>query len=151
MAAGRDLAIKLVDAGYELIYTPEIAFFHKASAEREKTDRYRLHSDRRMYFKLRNELWTLWKYYPLHQAVAKTATKTAMWAVLMGKRGSFACYASAMADAYRALPTIARLRKPVSRRTIRTVEYSRLRAVTQLRGVMAWYYVLRSQKSGSET
>jgi GT2 family glycosyltransferase len=147
MAAGRDLAILLIDAGYEIIYTPEVAFFHKAGAEREKTDRYRLHSDRRMYFKLRNELWTLWKYYPVHQAVAKSLMKTVMWAPLMARRGSLACYAQAMVDAYKALPEIARKRKPASRQTIRTVEYSRLRAMKQLRGVMSWYYVIHNQKS----
>src|SRR3990172_5934129 len=50
MEAGRDLAIRLIDAGYEIWYTPDVAFFHKSSAERERTDAFRLHSSRRMYF-----------------------------------------------------------------------------------------------------
>ena len=77
MAAGRDLAIRLVDAGYDIRYTPALTFWHKSSAERERVDRYRLHSDRRMYFKLRNELWTIWKYYPLHLATWRTLASPA--------------------------------------------------------------------------
>lgn len=148
MGAGRDLAIKLIDAGYEIRYTPEVAFLHKASAEREKTDRFRLHSDRRMYFKLRNELWTIWKYYPIHHVIIKTASKMVMWAAIMAKRGSLPSYASAMRDAFKAIPTIARKRTPVSSRTISTIEYSRLKALRYLPTVMSWYYVVKRNAKG---
>lgn len=147
MEAGRDLAIKLVEAGYELRYVPTVAFEHKSSAERETTDSFRLHSDRRMYFKLRNELWTLWKYYPIHHVIAKTLMKMGMWAVVMTKQGSFHTYRRAIWDAYRALPMILKKRKPVSRQTLKTIEYSRVRALKQLRGVMEWYYVVKSRAS----
>ena len=153
MGAGRDLAIKLIEAGHEIRYTPEVAFLHKASAEREQTDRYRLHSDRRMYFKLRNELWTVWKYYPIHHIVVKTLAKMVMWAAIMAKRGSLPCYLSAITDAFKGIPTIARKRRRVSNRTIGTVEYSRLRAVKHLPTVMSWYYVVKrgANKSSSPT
>jgi GT2 family glycosyltransferase len=146
MDAGRDLAIKLIDAGYEIIYTPGVVFEHKSCEARERTDRYRLHSDRRMYFKLRNELWTLWKHYPLHHVIAKTPIKMGIWAYVMARRGSFSHYIRAMADAYKALPEIASKRRPVSRRTLQQVEYSRMRAINQLGDVMSWYYVAKKSK-----
>jgi GT2 family glycosyltransferase len=149
MEAGRDLAIKLVEAGYELTYVPGVAFEHKSSAEREKTDRYRLHSDRRMYYKLRNELWTLWKYYPIHHVIAKTGMKMAMWAYVMTKQGSLPTYARAIVDAYKGLPMIMEKRRPVSKRTLRTIEYSRVQALKQLRGVMSWYYVVKGKTRGA--
>lgn len=149
MEAGRDLAIKLVEAGYELTYVPSVAFEHKSSAEREKSDNFRLHSDRRMYFKLRNELWTLWKYYPIHHVIAKSLMKMGMWAVVMARQGSFHTYRRAIVDAYKALPTILRKRRPVSRRTLKTIEYSRVQALKQLRGVMEWYYVVKTRARGA--
>ena len=150
MAAGRDLAIKLIDASYEIIYTPEVGFLHKSSAGREQIDRYRLHSDRRMYFKLRNELWTLWKFYPVPQMVGKTLMKMVMWAAIMTRRGSLPCYGRAMRDAFKGIPTIRKVRSQVSSETIRTVEYSRFKAMKHLRGVMSWYYVVQngSNKQG---
>jgi GT2 family glycosyltransferase len=143
MDAGRDLAIKLIEARYAMLYTPGVVFEHKSSVDREKTDRYRLHSDRRMYFKLRNELWTLWKYYPLHHVFAKTPAKMAMWAFVMARRGSLPSYGQAMVDAFKGIPVIMKKRRPMSKATLRTVEYSRFRALGQLREVMSWYYIVK--------
>jgi len=140
MEAGRDLAIRLVDAGYELRYHPAVAFRHMAALERVHDDRARLHGDQRMYYKIRNELWTLWKHYPLGRAIVGTSAKLVTGAVLMTGRRGLPTYFRAVRDAFAGLPAARRRRRPVSRRTLRQVEYSRVHAVRRLREVMSWYY-----------
>jgi GT2 family glycosyltransferase len=139
MEAGRELAIRLIDAGYEIRYTPEIAFLHKAALVRAVADPNRLHSNRRMYFKLRNEIWTVWKHYPWHRVMIKTVFKLLTGAVLMLGRGGLRTYLRAVRDAFGGLPTILKNRQPARKQTIKAVEYSRLRAVRFVREAHTWY------------
>ncbi len=140
MEAGRELAIRLIDAGYEIRYSPDIAFLHKAALERAVGDPTRLHSNRRMYFKLRNELWTVWKHYPWYRVIIKTIFKLLTGAALMLGPGGLGTYLRAVRDAFRGLPMILKNRRPARKQTIKSVEYSRIRAVRFVREVMAWYY-----------
>ncbi|MCC6179761.1 MAG: glycosyltransferase [Chloroflexi bacterium] len=149
VSEGRDLAIRLVDAGYDIMYLPDVTFlrsgrvgrglFAADAAERQPGGRrhrpgYRqeLPDEHRMYFKLRNELWTIWKYYPLGLAVWRTVLKCAVWAVVVGCGDGPNCYARAVYHAFRALPRIARSRRPVRPQTIRAVEYSRAPALSRV-------------------
>lgn len=70
-AEGRDLAARITDAGYRVMYWPEVTFLHKA-AQRLKTNRW-YRSDGRLYFEFRNEFWYTIKYFPLPLMTVKTA------------------------------------------------------------------------------
>ena len=69
-AEGRDLAARITDAGYRVMYWPEVTFIHKA-AQRLATNRW-YRSDGRLYFEFRNEFWYTVKYFPLPLLLVKT-------------------------------------------------------------------------------
>ena len=72
LVEGRDLAARVVRAGYRIRYCPEIRFVHRAGSNRPKDNPVYRHSGR-LYFEFRNEVWYTWRYFPFQWAVLKTA------------------------------------------------------------------------------
>jgi GT2 family glycosyltransferase len=68
---GRDLAARLTDAGYRVIYWPEVTFLHKP-AQRLKANNWYRSEARRLYFEFRNEFWYTVKYFPVPLLLVKT-------------------------------------------------------------------------------
>jgi N-acetylglucosaminyl-diphospho-decaprenol L-rhamnosyltransferase len=72
LVEGRDLAARVVRAGYRIRYCPEIRFVHRAESNRPADNAVYRHSGR-LYYEFRNELWYTWRYFPLRWALLKTA------------------------------------------------------------------------------
>jgi GT2 family glycosyltransferase len=125
-AEGRDVAARITDAGFRVMYWPEVTFLHKA-AQRLKTNRW-YRSDGRLYFEFRNEFWYTVKYFPLPLLTVKTVLNLGRNMVRAVQHRAFAEFLRAYRDALLGLPGILRQRrvlKPLTIYKITSVKYKR--------------------------
>jgi GT2 family glycosyltransferase len=72
LVEGRDLAARIVRAGYRIRYCPEVRFLHCQESNRPTSNAvYR--SSGRLYYEFRNEIWYTWRYFPVGFALLKSA------------------------------------------------------------------------------
>lgn len=73
-----ELSIRVLDAGYSILYSPEIKAYHRISPENRTSNR------RHECLRLRNSLWVLWKYFPVWYALQMTCLRAVvyMWKAL---------------------------------------------------------------------
>lgn len=71
LVEGRDLAARVVRAGYRVRYCPEIRFQHWREGSRPSTNAVYRNSGR-LYYEFRNEIWYTWRYFPLRFALLKS-------------------------------------------------------------------------------
>lgn len=105
-----DLAFRILDQGFDIVYCPSITLLHKVSKDARNTMIP-------FYYHRRNQLWIVAKYYPplkgfLH--MAPRLVKTFFQALF---RGHLLTYCKALYDAIRELPVMLRHRKPLSKNT----------------------------------
>lgn len=62
-----ELSTRIIGAGYEIRYFPQIKVYHKTSSTRFPA--------RTRYFTTRNMIWYYWKYFPFHIAVGRTVIR----------------------------------------------------------------------------
>jgi len=117
-----DLAIRIIDAGYRVLYCPELVAYHKIPPG----EPYRW-GEKRMYYTTRNRIWYCWKYYPLRVAFLATVLKVPRDVKYLVKKRYVRAYFRGFFDALRGLPGIMKKRRPVSRETLRKVSSPWLR------------------------
>jgi len=61
-----ELSIKVLDAGYDILYDPSIMLYHR------KSEQHRIDNSKYNCMRLRNSLWVTWKYFPFRFAVKET-------------------------------------------------------------------------------
>ena len=105
---GADVAFRLLDAGYEIWYTPEVKVWHMASLETRM-------SGRPFYYNTRNMFLLVYRNLPVADAVIFAAPRLAVLAVYALKYGHFRLFAAGLRDGLRCLRTHA-WRKPIARR-----------------------------------
>ena len=71
LVEGRDLAARVVRAGYSIRYCPEVRFLHRAESNRPQSNAVYRHSGR-LYYEFRNEVWYTWRYFPIGWALMKS-------------------------------------------------------------------------------
>lgn len=105
-----DLAFRILDQGFDIVYCPSITVLHKVAKKARNTMIP-------FYYHRRNQLWIAAKYYPPFKGfvhIAPRLVKTFFQALF---RGHLLTYCRALYDAIRELPVMLRHRKPLSKST----------------------------------
>lgn len=103
----QDLALRTLDAGYEVKFFPDIISYHKYSPVNRE-------SRRAPFYYCRNAFWLVWKHYPLALAL-KLTVRLGRLVVSHSVEQRTSVYLEAALAALRGAPTVARRRKPVRR------------------------------------
>jgi GT2 family glycosyltransferase len=114
---GRDLAARLTDAGYRVIYWPEVTFLHKPAQRLQANDWYRSEA-RRLYFEFRNEFWYTLKYFPLPLLLVKTTLNLGRNFRRAARGHALREFFRAYRDALRGMPAALKQRKVLKPTTI---------------------------------
>jgi GT2 family glycosyltransferase len=118
-----DIVLRILDAGFEILYCPDIVVLHKVSQQSRNT----LIS---CYYKRRNQIWIVTKYYPVLKGMAFIIPRLAKTFFECLLKGGLLIYCRALYDALRGLPHILKERKPLKRETwenIRLIRHGRCR------------------------
>ncbi|MGH7812729.1 MAG: glycosyltransferase family 2 protein [Candidatus Binataceae bacterium] len=99
---GVDLALRLIDRGYRIMYTPEVSAVHRVAAEsRPGWSTY--------YYFTRNNIWIAYRYFrPLRAAYVSGASSVKM-AFVAARARHLGSWLRGCADGVRKLPRIGRL------------------------------------------
>jgi GT2 family glycosyltransferase len=116
---GYDLALRLLDAGYEVWYIPQVKVWHMASLETRE-------NWRPFYFNTRNLLLVVYRNYPFWAGLAHAVPRLAVLGLYALRYGSFGKYLAGIAGGLRRLRAARPLRRPVRPETLRKL--ARLRA-----------------------
>ena len=102
-----DLAIKILNRGYKLLYFPQITTFHKGMQE----EIYSM-SPRQFYYSFSNELWVTWKYYPFKKLLFFTLFRLYLFTKLSVKKRYFVVFFKSIFRAILGIPYCIRERAP---------------------------------------
>jgi len=113
-----DLALRILDAGFDILYDPSIVVLHKVSPQAR---------NRRIqfYFKRRNQMWIVAKYYPILKGLGFIIPRLAKTFVQAASHGELATYCKAIWDGLTGLPAALENRKPLKRQTWRKIKQIR--------------------------
>jgi len=111
---GLDLAYKIIDAGYDIVYNPHVYVHHKYSKSARKSWRF-------YYYDSRNHIWFAVKFLPWNWAIWHIALWVGFVFLHCLKDGYWKYYFRSIIDAIKGLPAIMDKRKPLSRQTIRKI------------------------------
>ncbi len=115
---GEDLSLRIWDAGYAILYSPDCIIYHRVSPIERVT------GSNRQYFKLRNMLYIYIVRYPWWMLPIYIPTKIAVSLVRAMNRGCFKVTLNAIWDVLKNLPYLLKERRPIKGQTGR--EYMRL-------------------------
>ncbi len=118
---GPDLAYRILNANYKIIYSPEIEVIHKVS----KIQRA---SWRNSYYDTRNQIWLGIRNFPLLMLTHHLINRIGTTFLFCMARGHVRWYLKALLDALKGLPRELKNRKPISKETI-----NRLRMIRKLK------------------
>lgn len=110
-AEGHDLAVRLLDAGFRILYCPVIEAGHRA-AKQGRT------SDRQYFYFTRHFVWMAYKDYPLVAGVKFLLPKLLMMFYFAIRSGAYMPYAKGLWHGIVGLPAIRKDRTPVSKATL---------------------------------
>ncbi len=128
---GEELSLRLWDKGYKIIYCPDALVYHREVLGQITETRIR--GGKREYYDFRNSLyifatrypsWLIWKLMPLRVGVAFVRSL---------KRRTFGFFMKAVQDFFKELPTLRKMRKPISHDTARLYV-----ALMQEHGSLRW-------------
>ncbi len=122
---GWDLALRLLDAGHDLLYTPEVRVRHMV-------DQSVRPSSRIYYTFTRNAVWVALRNYPPAAAGVSIARDLALMAFAAARAGELTAWARGVADAVAGRAQALQTRRPMSSETAR-----RLRRIRALRPSIA--------------
>lgn len=131
---GFDLAVRLMDAGYEIWYVPEIKVWHLASRETRP-------DWRPFYYYARNLFPVVYRNYPPAAGLAHLAPRLAVFGLYALRAGAFGKYLRGVADGLRMWPASRDVRKPIRRQTLR-----RIRALRRHQPGLLQRFVLGAQR-----
>lgn len=109
---GPDLALRLIERGYEVIYTPEVAVRHSRSTLGRA-------SWRRYYFDARNMIWMAIRLYPLGYGLPKVLVSLGALFIYSLRDGFIKYYFKALWDGLLGAPAMWRQRQVISPATVR--------------------------------
>jgi GT2 family glycosyltransferase len=124
---GEELSLRIWDAGYEVLYWPEVIVYHRASPE------MRVAGCERLYFDLRNSLYIYLARYPWWMLACFVPLKMGTSLVKGARKGCLRQILQALLKVIRQLPTLWQQRRPISNKTARL--YLKLQ---RDRGPLAW-------------
>lgn len=110
---GEELALRILDAGYRILYCPSAVVLHRISP------RKRFVSTERRYYDFRNSLYIYLARYPWWMALWFLPLKVAAELVKGIRLGRLDWFAAALRDTLRAFPSLMKERKPIGPRTAR--------------------------------
>ncbi|MFH1857141.1 MAG: glycosyltransferase family 2 protein [Candidatus Omnitrophota bacterium] len=126
-----DLSYRILDAGYNILYYPEVEVLHKAP--QGKKNEYNI-----FYYGIRNGLLIGWRYLPLSRAILFTLWNIFADFVRAGKIEKIGCYFKANLDAFYCLPaTIFGSRKVIKKETLAKIDYLKENIISDSRKLEA--------------
>ena len=118
---GWDLGLRLLDAGHEIVYTPEVRVRHLVDTTARPSSRI-------YYTFTRNAIWVALRNYPGPQAAASIGRDLALMAFASARAGQLAACCRGVADAVRGARAALATRRVLSGETrARLVEIRRLK------------------------
>jgi GT2 family glycosyltransferase len=106
-----DLALRLLDAGYDIIYLPSVVLRHKVSPAA------RTHAGDKLRLDLRNTLWIAWKYLPAIHALRISLARSTLYSVRSFRIGQPSAALLGFAEALKELRAILSERRPLAQET----------------------------------
>lgn len=110
---GEELALRILDAGYKILYCPSVVVLHRASPQTRFT------STERRYYDFRNSLYIYLVRYPWWIILWLMPLKIAAECIKGIGQHKFDWIRNALRDVIREFPALMRERKPISNRTAR--------------------------------
>lgn len=117
---GWDLALRLLDAHWDLVYTPDVRVRHLVDPSVRPSSRI-------YYTFTRNAVWVALRNYPPATAAASVARDLALMGFAAARAGELAAYRRGLVDAVRGAGRALATRQPLSRITARRLR--RIRAL----------------------
>ena len=78
-----DLSLRVLDAGYRIIYNPKVTVYHRISEEKRTSNA--LHEC----IRLKNSLWVFWRYMPRGHALLETVFRVPTYLIKGMRKGCF--------------------------------------------------------------
>jgi GT2 family glycosyltransferase len=107
---GLDLALRILDHGFRILYAPQIRARHLMSSDTRS-------SERTYYFYTRNYLWIAYKDYHFIQGMRFLIPKLAMMAFFSLRVGHLRAFLRGLKDGFKGLVQVRSERTPISRST----------------------------------
>ena len=105
---GWDLALRLLDAGHELVYTPDVRVRHMVDPTVRPSSRI-------YYTFTRNAIWVALRNFSTVAAARSIALDLALMGFTAARAGELAAYARGIADGVRGMPAAMATRTPLTR------------------------------------
>lgn len=112
---GPDLAYRILDAGYNIHYSPDIEVLHKCSTQHRD-------SWRNTYYDTRNQIWLAVRNLPFLKAALHIGYRLVTTFLFAVRRKQLSWYFKAVFDAIKEIKTEVRYRKPISKATLRRLK-----------------------------
>lgn len=108
-----DLCTRILGAGYDIRYFPDVKAYHKVSQVSKS-------KDMRMLLSFRNIIWYYWKYFPYPTAIGRSVLRTGIELVHLAVSGTKPrLIMSYTVETFAALPGIIRNRRPIPRKQVK--------------------------------
>ncbi len=113
-----DLAYRVLDAGFDIVYCPDIAVLHKL---------YRPSSNNQisLYYHRRNQMWIAAKYFPFFKAVFFLMPRLLKSFAIALTKGGIKTYCCSLRDGVNGLKNAIKMRKPLKSQTWRKIRLIR--------------------------
>lgn len=131
---GFDLGLRLMDAGYEIWYVPQVKVWHLASPEARP-------AWRSFYYFSRNLFAVVYRNYPWPQGLVHLFPRLAVFGLYALRAGAFSRFVRGICDGIRMLPACRNVRRPVSRQTL-----ARIRRMNRFQPGLARRFALGGQR-----
>ena len=109
-----DLSYRLLDKGYSMLQTPHISVRHHKTP-----DEYKPIQNRRTYYGTRNAPWLALRNLPWYSVIGLTTLSWGYFFLVALHERQLLMYFRAIAASVRHMPAVYRMRKPVSKQTVK--------------------------------
>lgn len=108
---GPDLAYRVINSGYKILYSPEIEVIHKVDSNHRP-------SWRNSYYDTRNQIWLGVRNLPVPMLIKHLSYRLITTLLFSLARGHLIWYLKALWDALLGIPQEVKHRKPISKETV---------------------------------